>query len=81
LWHAPPIVFARLILEREPTSVEYAGLVLFSFVAAWLSWKFVERPFRRPGRIANPQLLRRYGIAILTGLGLAGTSLLVAELT
>ena len=44
LWHWPVIVFARLAVPHVPLGRVEA--VLISFVLAWLSWRFVERPFR-----------------------------------
>ena len=78
LWHMPPIVFARLALGREPVAAELAMLVALSFAAATLSWRFVEQPFRKRSAVANPQILKRYGAALLAGLGLAGAAYLSA---
>jgi peptidoglycan/LPS O-acetylase OafA/YrhL len=50
LWHWPLLSFAR-IADGLP-SVERNGAVLLSFVLAWLTWRYVERPVRygpRPG--------------------------------
>jgi len=56
LWHWPLYVFARYILLRAPTVWETAVLIATSFALATLSWRYVERPFRRrtfrPGRLA-----------------------------
>jgi len=46
LWHWPTLVFAEQARSRALTGAEDAACVLFSLVAATLSWKFVERPFR-----------------------------------
>lgn len=47
LWHQPVLVFAR-IHEMSPLRVETVlALLLLSFVLAYFSWRFVERPFRR----------------------------------
>ena len=46
LWHWPAFVFARSILPRELTGIESAGIIGFSLVAAMLSWRFIEQPFR-----------------------------------
>ncbi|TCQ12415.1 peptidoglycan/LPS O-acetylase OafA/YrhL [Rhizobium sp. PP-F2F-G36] len=55
LWHWPIFVTVALTTARAPTMMEAAGLVLASFVAAYLSWRFVEQPFRqrRLGRTAR----------------------------
>lgn len=46
LWHWPAFVFTRSFIARDLTGLETAGVIVFSFVAAILSWRFVERPFR-----------------------------------
>lgn len=49
LWHWPIIVLARYRWGLAADSVIVGLLLLLaSFVAAWLSWHFIEGPFRRP---------------------------------
>ncbi|HEY0973779.1 MAG TPA: acyltransferase family protein [Solimonas sp.] len=48
LWHWPLAAFYRhLSLDRDFTWVEGLLLMTLSFIAAILSWHFVEKPFRR----------------------------------
>ncbi|MCC7042320.1 MAG: acyltransferase [Acidobacteria bacterium] len=54
LWHWPLLVFFRHYASGEaPTTRESVVLALMAGVISWLSWRFVERPFRtarvRPG--------------------------------
>jgi hypothetical protein len=46
LWHWPVIVFTKYWLVRELQPAEIAAAWVFMLLAAWLSWRFVERPFR-----------------------------------
>jgi len=46
LWHWPAFVFSRALLQRDLSAIETAGVVAFSVIAAIVSWRFVERPFR-----------------------------------
>ncbi len=49
LWHWPIIVLhniAPLPLGRLPSSVQKLVICALSILIAWLSWKFVETPFR-----------------------------------
>ena len=46
LWHLPLFVFARHILIEEPNKIILIGLILLSFIFAYISWRFVEKPFR-----------------------------------
>lgn len=53
LWHQPLLAFSRF--QEHAFSAELMGalLVVASLVLAWLSWRFIERPFRTPGLIAT----------------------------
>jgi peptidoglycan/LPS O-acetylase OafA/YrhL len=46
LWHWPVIVFTQYWLVRAPTTLELVAETVVMFVLAFLSWRFVERPFR-----------------------------------
>jgi len=48
LWHWPLLSFGAYIAIRPLLPIEAAAIVALAFVAAWLSYRFVERPFRRP---------------------------------
>lgn len=52
LWHWPIFVFVRYYLIEPFTPGQQLVLFLVSIGVAWLSWRFVERPFRSPGRLA-----------------------------
>lgn len=47
LWHHPVFAFARHRSLTEPNSLLFAELILLLFPLAYLSWKYVERPFRK----------------------------------
>ncbi|MFI0846408.1 acyltransferase family protein [Mesorhizobium sp. IMUNJ 23232] len=46
LWHWPIVVFTRYFSGPELTLVQGGLITVASFVAAVISWRFVERPFR-----------------------------------
>ncbi len=48
LWHWPILVFARLFLFGELSRIDYVLCVMLSVLVAWLSWRFIESPFRAP---------------------------------
>jgi len=50
LWHWPLLTFARILQAHVPSTVVVLGLVLMSFVLAWLTWRFVEKPIRSAPR-------------------------------
>jgi len=47
LWHQPLFAFARLRSLTEPSAMLMAGLALASLVLAWVTWLFIETPFRK----------------------------------
>ncbi len=50
LWHQPLFAFARIRSLTTPSEGLMAGLTMVSLGFAWLSWRYVERPFRSSGR-------------------------------
>ena len=46
LWHWPLLVLPLMFLERALTGVEVAASVAVAIGVSWLSWRFVEQPFR-----------------------------------
>jgi peptidoglycan/LPS O-acetylase OafA/YrhL len=46
LWHHPLLAFARHSSLTEPSARLRIALILLSFPLAYLSWRYVERPFR-----------------------------------
>lgn len=74
LWHQPIFAFARHRLIRPPTQLEYAGLAALSLVLAYLSWRFVENPFRDKSRVSRRQIFvfSFVGITAFSLLGVYG---------
>ena len=46
LWHQPLFAFARLYAYDDIAPAIYLGLIAASFVLAWMSWRWIETPFR-----------------------------------
>lgn len=57
LYHQPIFVFARVARLDPPSTWLLLALVPVVFLLSYLSWRFVERPFRDPGRISTPVML------------------------
>lgn len=74
LWHQPLFVFARHRSLHEPSSVLLGVLSLLSLLLAFLSWKYVEAPFRKRGVFSAKQifLFTAIGSAFFIAFGLAG---------
>jgi len=73
LWHQPIFAFTRLLSLEEPSHLLMAVGAALSLGLAYLSWRFVEKPFR------NPQFLGRYvvfGLFVAVGAAIAITGYL-----
>jgi len=74
LWHQPMFALARHRSLTEPTAELMLGLSLLSLALAYLSWRFVEAPFRNRQRIGTRQvfLFGLVGSVAFVGIGAAG---------
>jgi len=50
LWHQPIFAFVRIHHLEPPSSLFLVSLSLLSLILAYLSWKFIEQPFRNKQR-------------------------------
>lgn len=75
LWHWPVFVFASYASVDEPGPIDIGALILLSLVLGYLSWRYVETPFRERRLLAgHRQILVAAGLGVLV-LGLAGQTL------
>ena len=77
LWHWPLIVFYRLFVN-EPSKTEKGALLVVCILAATISWKFIEKPFRD-----KPYKLKPYGTLFAGGAVMiltAGAALVLSPL-
>jgi len=58
LWHQPVFAFARYRVSQEPEASTIFLLLLLSFLLAYFSWKYVERPFRDKNRVSTRAVFR-----------------------
>ncbi|WP_426152743.1 acyltransferase family protein [Pseudomonas sp. DC3000-4b1] len=74
LWHQPLLAFARHRSLLPPSLEQMLAVAALSLVVAWASWRFVERPFRQPGRFAQRQVFTGAALAsaLFMALGLSG---------
>lgn len=63
LWHWPLIVFWHLETGRSPGLWAMAGLFAVSVVLAYLTWRWVETPFRRKDSVVGQHPWKAAGIA------------------
>jgi len=65
LWHWPLYVFASLYLDRPLGNSDIILLLTVTFFCAWLSWRFIERPFRgSASQISSRQVFIGSGVLI-----------------
>jgi peptidoglycan/LPS O-acetylase OafA/YrhL len=79
LWHWPLIVFQRTdaLFFAEPSGMTKLGLIVIVTVIAWLSWKFVEIPFRAKARtVSKPVVFAVASSAMASALALCGLVLI-----
>lgn len=75
LWHQPLLAFTRHGSLVEPTAPMLAVMAMLAFPLAYLSWKYVEQPFRS-GRGFSRKAILAFSVAgslLFVAIGLAGT--------
>ncbi len=72
LWHQPLFVFARLNSMDELSVMTLLGLSILAFIMAFISWRWVEKPFRNRNWLSQRQVLWMAALCslILISLGL-----------
>jgi peptidoglycan/LPS O-acetylase OafA/YrhL len=71
LWHQPLLAFARYKTFGELSNELVFSLLIATFGLAYLSWRFVENPFRKGNRLRTSRFIFIFlclgGVLILTG--------------
>lgn len=62
LWHQPLLSFARHRSLTELDEMVIAGIIVLTFSLAYVTWRYIETPFRR-GNIVPKRLLWRLSLA------------------
>ncbi|MFY0728415.1 acyltransferase family protein [Pseudomonas sp. NFX15] len=75
LWHWPVFVMSSYASVSESSALDGAGLILLSLVLGYLSWRFVETPFRERRLFAGRRQILLAGACGILVLGLAGQTL------
>ena len=74
LWHHPLFAFARIRTLDEVSLSAYGALILLTLLLAYISWRFVETPFRGKHIVSRRILLASVVLAsaMLLGAGVYG---------
>lgn len=67
LWHQPLFAVARQLSSESDPDLIIAALTVLTFPLAWLTWRFVERPFRSAHHF-SPKLIFQLSFFVL-GIG------------
>jgi hypothetical protein len=77
LWHWPVIVlFRHWASSAAPTAAEAISLTALSVALGWVSWRFIEQPFRRSG---SPIISIPAGIGASTAAAAIGFVVLINQ--
>jgi len=78
LWHWPIFVSSRvyLVSHRIEPAVALAGIAT-TFILAWISWSFIERPFRNRQTMPQRRMLRVLGGGLVAVASIAGISIVM----
>ena len=71
LWHQPVLAYAKNIFVDSISITLTLSLCFFSLIAAWFSWRFVERPFRNKNEVSSVKMVKisLFGILFFAILG------------
>jgi len=74
LWHQPVFAFFRIQGPDTTSPLIFFMLTLLSLGLGWLTWRFVERPFRDLKRFSRRQVFRysALGAGVILSVGLSG---------
>lgn len=65
LWHQPLLAFARQRNIVELDLLVVWSLIVATFLLAWLSWRYVETPFRHAATVSKKQIFCFSGAGML----------------
>jgi peptidoglycan/LPS O-acetylase OafA/YrhL len=73
LWHQPIFAFAKIRLIEHPSSGFIFTLCVASTILAYLTWRFIEQPFRNPLYINRKHIFLASGFCIILFLSIGIT--------
>ncbi|WP_338506315.1 acyltransferase family protein [Pseudomonas poae] len=79
LWHWPVFVYANYAAVDGLSATELGGLMLLSLVLGYLSWRFVETPFREKRLLATRKAILVAAAVGILSIGLTGVALRKAD--
>jgi len=56
LWHVPLFVFSKYLLPQGDHDAIFPGIIFLTFSLAYLSWRYIEQPFRHKKNFNRKQI-------------------------
>jgi len=74
LWHQPLLAFTRHRSLTEPSELTFAVVAALSLPLAYLSWEFIEKPFRKKGVFSRKKIFifSLIGAVVFITIGVSG---------
>lgn len=69
LWHQPLFAFSKIYQKTEPSVFINAAMIVITFLLSYVSWKYIEKPFRNKSLINAKTFLI---VVAISSLGLIG---------
>ena len=66
LWHQPLFAFFRLRVLEAPSSSQMGLLSIVALVFGFLSWRYIEKPFRNRSLLKKSQIFRLSALSIVS---------------
>ncbi|SEW44297.1 Peptidoglycan/LPS O-acetylase OafA/YrhL, contains acyltransferase and SGNH-hydrolase domains [Cognatiyoonia koreensis] len=73
LWHQPLFAFARIRSYDQSGTPTLLGLGVVSLLLAWLSWRYIEQPFRKGSASVLPRRNQIFAASLVGILAFSGT--------
>jgi hypothetical protein len=74
LWHQPLLAYARILTSSSPGGFMVGLILVATFTLAYLTWIFVEQPFRRREKVSQTTFLFSVGFVgvLVVSIGVYG---------
>ena len=63
LWHQPLFAYTRLASNSEPSLLKYFLIIALTFVFAYLSYRYIEAPYRNVSRVGKKTFIIHLAIS------------------
>lgn len=76
LWHYPILAFSRIKFSYQDNSDAGYLIIAVTLLLAWLSWKWIEQPFRNKHNFNRKQI---YAYALVSIVGLSAVGMVLSQ--